>query len=234
MAETETYRKGAQMRRQLLGDAYADRTNQTTYADPRMKKFIDVATETVFGALWTRPGLDLKTRTLICVVSDAATGAHARAGHPPAHGAAPGMDGGRADRRCCCTFGLRRRAADPRGDAHGQGSLRRGEEGLRSLSVAQQHPRARLRSQRDVGRRRDALAGQPGVSRKRCAMVASSRTASIVAKLLPMQLPRSAAERKVGEPRQPPGEVASPSVRAGTPRAPRTSGGRGAPPTWAR
>jgi len=73
MAETETYRKGAQMRRQLLGDAYADRTNQTTYADPTMKKFIDVATETVFGALWTRPGLDLKTRTLICVVSDAAT-----------------------------------------------------------------------------------------------------------------------------------------------------------------
>jgi 4-carboxymuconolactone decarboxylase len=41
-----------------------------------MKKFIDVATETVFGALWTRPGLDIKTRTLICVVSDAATGRH--------------------------------------------------------------------------------------------------------------------------------------------------------------
>jgi 4-carboxymuconolactone decarboxylase len=38
-----------------------------------MKKFIDVATETVFGALWTRPGLDLKTRALICVISDAAT-----------------------------------------------------------------------------------------------------------------------------------------------------------------
>jgi 4-carboxymuconolactone decarboxylase len=39
-----------------------------------MKKFIDVATESVFGALWSRPGLDFKTRTLICVVSDAATG----------------------------------------------------------------------------------------------------------------------------------------------------------------
>ena len=26
------------------------------------------------GALWSRPGLDLKTRTLVCVVSDAATG----------------------------------------------------------------------------------------------------------------------------------------------------------------
>ena len=34
----------------------------------------DVATESIFGVLWTRPGLDLKTRTLVCVVSDAATG----------------------------------------------------------------------------------------------------------------------------------------------------------------
>src|SRR5437588_13115649 len=76
MPETEGYRKGSEMRRKLLGDAYADRTNNTTYKDPVMRKFIDVATETVFGALWARPGLDFKTRTLICVVSDAATGRH--------------------------------------------------------------------------------------------------------------------------------------------------------------
>jgi 4-carboxymuconolactone decarboxylase len=73
MAESELYRKGAALRRQLYGDAAVDRANRETYNDPVMKKFIDVATETVFGALWTRPGLDLKTRTLICVVSDAAT-----------------------------------------------------------------------------------------------------------------------------------------------------------------
>jgi Carboxymuconolactone decarboxylase family len=48
--------------------------NRGVYGDPIMKTFIDVATETVFGALWTRPGLDLKTRTLVCVVTDAATG----------------------------------------------------------------------------------------------------------------------------------------------------------------
>jgi 4-carboxymuconolactone decarboxylase len=74
MAKSELYRKGQALRRQLLGDAYVDRANQTTYNDPIMGKFIDVATETVFGALWARPGLDLKTRTLVCVVSDAATG----------------------------------------------------------------------------------------------------------------------------------------------------------------
>jgi len=77
MAESEAYQKGREMRRRLLGDAYADRTNRTTYTDPIMRTFIDVATETIFGTLWTRPGLDLKTRTLITVVSDAATGREA-------------------------------------------------------------------------------------------------------------------------------------------------------------
>ena len=77
MAESETYQKGREMRRRLLGDAYADRANRTTYTDPIMRKFIDVATETIFGTLWTRPGLDLKTRTLITLVSDAATGREA-------------------------------------------------------------------------------------------------------------------------------------------------------------
>ena len=77
MAETESYRKGREMRRQLLGDAYVDRVNRATYGDPIMRQFIDVATETIFSSLWTRPGLDLKTRTLVTVVSDAATGCQA-------------------------------------------------------------------------------------------------------------------------------------------------------------
>lgn len=74
MAESETYRRGREIRRGLLGDEYVAQADRSTYTDPIMRKFIDVATETVFGALWSRPGLDLKTRTLICVVSDAATG----------------------------------------------------------------------------------------------------------------------------------------------------------------
>jgi 4-carboxymuconolactone decarboxylase len=73
MADSENQRRGAAVRRQLLGEAWVEQTSRTTYADPVMRKFIDTVTETVFGALWTRPGLDLKTRTLICVVSDAAT-----------------------------------------------------------------------------------------------------------------------------------------------------------------
>src|SRR6266853_459154 len=74
MAESELHRKGAAMRRQLMGDAAVERSAREIYSDPVMKKFIDVATETVFGALWTRPGLDTKTRALLCVVSDTCTG----------------------------------------------------------------------------------------------------------------------------------------------------------------
>lgn len=74
MAESELKKKGAEIRRQLLGDDYVAKVGQLTYNDPIMQKFIDLASETVFGALWSRPGLDLKTRTLVCVVSDAATG----------------------------------------------------------------------------------------------------------------------------------------------------------------
>jgi 4-carboxymuconolactone decarboxylase len=73
VSETELT-KGREMRRTLLGDAYIDKVAATTYKDPLMQKFIDLVGETVFGTLWTRPGLDLKTRTLITVISDASTG----------------------------------------------------------------------------------------------------------------------------------------------------------------
>jgi 4-carboxymuconolactone decarboxylase len=74
MARSELYEKGAAMRRKLMGDAAVEAASKGIYSDPVMQKFIDVATETVFGALWTRPGLDTKTRALICVISDTCTG----------------------------------------------------------------------------------------------------------------------------------------------------------------
>jgi 4-carboxymuconolactone decarboxylase len=74
MAESENYRKGAELRRKLMGDAAVEQSARGIYSDPVMQKFLDVAIENVFGALWTRPGLDDKTRALICVVSDTCTG----------------------------------------------------------------------------------------------------------------------------------------------------------------
>ena len=73
---SELHKAGAAKRRQLMGDAAVEASAKGIYSDPVMQKFIDVATETVFGALWARPGLDFKTRTLICVVSDAVSGRH--------------------------------------------------------------------------------------------------------------------------------------------------------------
>ena len=73
MAESEAYKRGTEIRRQLMGDAIAEKMAKTVYDDPMMKKFGDYAREAVFGMLWSRPGLDLKTRALICVVSDTAT-----------------------------------------------------------------------------------------------------------------------------------------------------------------
>ena len=74
MAKSELYEKGIALRSELLGEDFTAQMNDSTYTDPIMQKFRDLAAENVFGALWSRPGLDLKTRTLICVVSDAATG----------------------------------------------------------------------------------------------------------------------------------------------------------------
>jgi 4-carboxymuconolactone decarboxylase len=74
MADSPRREAGRAMRRKLMGEAYASKLDGAVYTDPIMEKFAEVTQETIFGTLWTRPGLDLKTRALICVISDAATG----------------------------------------------------------------------------------------------------------------------------------------------------------------
>lgn len=73
MDKGPNHAKGCAMRQKLIGDRTVEQMAKTVYDDPMMQKFGDYATEAVFGMLWTRPGLDLKTRALICVVSDTAT-----------------------------------------------------------------------------------------------------------------------------------------------------------------
>ncbi len=70
MPKSETYQKGAATRREVMGPALADKLANTDYQGPIMQKFVDYSTEAVFGMLWARPGLDHKTRALICVISD--------------------------------------------------------------------------------------------------------------------------------------------------------------------
>ena len=74
MSNSDSYKAGTDVRRRLVGEAKTDQLDKDVYGDPIMKKFADHARETLFGKLWTRPGLDLKTRALICVISDTCTG----------------------------------------------------------------------------------------------------------------------------------------------------------------
>lgn len=66
--------RGRAIRQDLMGDKVAEDMAKTVYDDPMMQKFGDYAIEAVFGGLWGRPGLDIKTRTLICIISDTSTG----------------------------------------------------------------------------------------------------------------------------------------------------------------
>ena len=77
MSGSSRAEQGRAMRRRLMGEAYADRIDKTVYDDPIMRKFGEISVENVFGGLWTRPGLDVKTRTLVCVVSDTVMGREA-------------------------------------------------------------------------------------------------------------------------------------------------------------
>jgi len=66
---------GRAMRRALVGDAYAERLDREVYTDPHMEKFAEITQEIVFAQMWTRPGLDLKTKSMITAISDVSTGA---------------------------------------------------------------------------------------------------------------------------------------------------------------
>lgn len=74
MTDTPLRAKGREMRRTLVGEAFADKLDSDLYTDPIMEKFGELTQEVIFGKIWTRPNLDIKTRTLVVVVSDVSTG----------------------------------------------------------------------------------------------------------------------------------------------------------------
>ena len=70
VSKSETFEKGAAARREVMGPAMAEKMAETVYTGPIMETFSEYATEAVFGMLWTRPGLDRKTRAIITVTTD--------------------------------------------------------------------------------------------------------------------------------------------------------------------
>jgi 4-carboxymuconolactone decarboxylase len=59
----ELYEKGQQLRRKILGDRYVDAAAKSTTDFNR--PFQELIAEYVWGTLWSRPGLDHRTRALI-------------------------------------------------------------------------------------------------------------------------------------------------------------------------
>lgn len=66
------YDQGMEVRRKVLGDAHVDQSlaNSTEF-DQDFQQFI---TETAWGSVWARPGLDLKTRHMVTIAILAALG----------------------------------------------------------------------------------------------------------------------------------------------------------------
>ena len=62
-AEQSLFERGMQVRREVLGDAYVDRSLQggTEFRKPMQ----ELVTEFCWGAVWSREGLDRKTRSLV-------------------------------------------------------------------------------------------------------------------------------------------------------------------------
>jgi 4-carboxymuconolactone decarboxylase len=73
MAE-DSFQKGLAMRKSVLGAEHVARTEaNTTPFDADYQRFI---TETAWGTIWTRPGLEKKTRHLLTIAMLAALGRH--------------------------------------------------------------------------------------------------------------------------------------------------------------
>ncbi|QBS44452.1 4-carboxymuconolactone decarboxylase [Nocardia sp. CS682] len=70
----ERAQQGSQVRREVLGDAHVDRAEAKTTEFTR--PFQEYITEAVWGSLWTRPGLDRRTRSCITLAVLTALGRH--------------------------------------------------------------------------------------------------------------------------------------------------------------
>jgi 3-oxoadipate enol-lactonase / 4-carboxymuconolactone decarboxylase len=81
---TDTLEAGTATRRAVLGDAHVDRA--TAAANDFNREFQELITRYAWGGIWTRPGLDVRTRRLLVLVMMASLGRweefsmHVRAG----------------------------------------------------------------------------------------------------------------------------------------------------------
>ncbi|MCA0320363.1 MAG: 4-carboxymuconolactone decarboxylase [Proteobacteria bacterium] len=72
MDEKERFEKGLAVRRAVLGDAHVDRS--LAARDSFTTEFQDLITRYAWGEIWTRPGLDRKTRSFLVLAMTASLG----------------------------------------------------------------------------------------------------------------------------------------------------------------
>src|SRR6185369_5545432 len=70
----EVYDAGVAVRREVLGDAHVDRAVAAT--TDFTAEFQDFITQYAWGTIWTRPGLDRRSRSLITLAALVARGHH--------------------------------------------------------------------------------------------------------------------------------------------------------------
>jgi len=68
------YDDGMEVRREVLGDEHVDRA--TANATDFTRDFQELITEYAWGTIWTRPGLDRRSRSLITLTALVARGHH--------------------------------------------------------------------------------------------------------------------------------------------------------------
>jgi len=68
----DAYKRGVRIRREVLGDEHVDRATQQ--ATEETKEFQDFITRYAWGEIWSRPGLDRRTRSCITLTALVALG----------------------------------------------------------------------------------------------------------------------------------------------------------------
>jgi 4-carboxymuconolactone decarboxylase len=72
MDERQRHQAGMARRRAVLGDAHVDRAAAAT--TPFTAEFQDLITRYAWGEIWTRPGLDVRSRRLLAIGTMVALG----------------------------------------------------------------------------------------------------------------------------------------------------------------
>jgi 4-carboxymuconolactone decarboxylase len=65
MDERERHAEGMKVRREVAGDAHVDRVIAGT--SDLTREFQDLLTRYAFGEVWSRPGLDIRTRRILVI-----------------------------------------------------------------------------------------------------------------------------------------------------------------------